>query len=521
MKADELRKSILQLAIQGKLVKQDPNDEPASILIEKIRKEKQRLIKEGKIKKDKTESFIYKGADNSYYEKISSETRCIDKEIPFEVPEGWEWCRVKNISQSYIGLTYSPSEVVQTGGIIVLRSSNIQNGQICFNDIVRVNKAISEKLFVSANDIIICARNGSKKLVGKSALIDKIEEPTTFGAFMAICKTSLYQYVSCFLQSDCFFNQLHQVSGTTTVNQLTQDNFNNFLIPIPPFKEQKRIIKQIENFEPLLVRYDKLEQQQSRLETEFPEKLKKSILQYAIQGKLVAQNSKDEPASVLLDKIQKEKEQLIKEGKIKRNKNESVIYKNTDDNSYYEIRNGAVLCIDEEIPFEIPDNWEWVRLGSIGQHNTGKTLDKVRNKGALREYITTSNLYWGHFDLNKLKQMPFQNEELDRCTAVKGDLLICEGGEAGRSAIWNFEKPICFQNHIHRVRLFANISSQYLLYYMEKIYLTGEINVYRRGVGIQSLSGNSLASILIPLPPLLEQKRIVEQIEKLFTIFLR
>ena len=161
-----------------------------------------------------------------------------------------------------------------------------------------------------------------------------------------------------------------------------------------------------------------------------------------------------------------------------------------------------------------------MRLGSIGQHNTGKTLDKVRNKGALREYITTSNLYWGHFDLNKLKQMPFQNEELDRCTAVKGDLLICEGGEAGRSAIWNFEKPICFQNHIHRVRLFANISSQYLLYYMEKIYLTGEINVYRRGVGIQSLSGNSLATILIPLPPLFEQKRIVEQIEKLFTIFL-
>ena len=287
---------------------------------------------------------------------------------------------------------------------------------------------------------------------------------------------------------------------------------------MPPISEQERIVEQIENFEPLLVRFDKLEQQQSLLETEFPEKLKKSILQYAIEGKLVAQNPKDEPASVLLKKIRKEKEQLIKEGKIKRNKNESIIYKNTDDNSYYETRNGTVLCIDEEIPFEIPDNWAWVRLGSIAQHNTGKTLDKVRNKGALHEYITTSNLYWGYFDLNKLKQMPFQNEELDRCTAIKGDLLICEGGEAGRSAIWDLEKPICFQNHIHRVRPFANVSSQYLLRYMEKIYLTGEINVYRRGVGIQSLSGNSLASILIPLPPLSEQKRIVEKIKQLIAL---
>jgi type I restriction enzyme S subunit len=220
----------------------------------------------------------------------------------------------------------------------------------------------------------------------------------------------------------------------------------------------------------------------------------------------------------LLEKIRKEKEQLIKAGKLKRDKNESFIYKDAADNSYYESRNGKVLCIDDESPFAIPDNWAWCKLGDIAQHNTGKTLDKERNKGTLRRYITTSNLYWGYFDLTETRKMPFKEEELERCTAQKGDLLICEGGEAGRSAIWDSENSICFQNHIHRVRPYTNIRSEYLLIFMEKITLSGEINIYRKGVGIKGLSGNALASILIPLPPLNEQKRIIEKIEQLFAV---
>ncbi len=335
MNGKQLKNSILQWAIQGKLVPQDPNDEPASVLLEKIRAEKARLIKEGKIKKDKKESIIYRGEDNSYYEKFADgKVVCIDDEIPFEIPSGWEWCRIREISQSYIGLTYSPSEV-SSDGVIVLRSSNIQNGKISLNDIVRVKSSISEKLWVEENDIIICARNGSKKLVGKSAIVEEISEPMTFGAFMTICKTFLYRYVHIFLQSDLFFSQLRNVSGTTTINQLTQNNFNGFLIPIPPKREQERISNKLSDISPLVDKYGGLQCKQDSLNTRINELLKKSILQEAIQGKLVPQAPNDEPASVLLQRIKEEKQRLVKEGKLKKKDVvASFIYKG-DDNKYY------------------------------------------------------------------------------------------------------------------------------------------------------------------------------------------
>jgi type I restriction enzyme S subunit len=244
-----LKKSILQEAIQGKLVPQDPNDEPASVLLERIRAEKERLIKEKKIKRDKNESIIYKGDDNSYCEKLSDgSVICIDEEIPFEIPNGWEWSRVRSISESYIGLTYKPTDISEYG-TIVLRSSNIKNGKMTYDDIVRVKCQISERLLVHENDILICARNGSKKLVGKSALIKENNELMTFGAFMCICKSSLYEYLFMYLQSELFYSQLREVSGTTTINQLTQNSFNSFLVPIPPFAEQNRILHKLRELE--------------------------------------------------------------------------------------------------------------------------------------------------------------------------------------------------------------------------------------------------------------------------------
>lgn len=164
----------------------------------------------------------------------------ITEQIPFEIPSNWEWCRVRNVSNSYIGLTYKPTDIDEKG-TIVLRSCNIRNGKLALDDIVRVSSSISEKLLIEENDIIICARNGSKRLVGKSALIRNLSEPMTFGAFMAICKTPIYEYMFAYLQSDLFFGQLRYVSNTTTINQLTQNKFNDFLIPIPPIREQERI----------------------------------------------------------------------------------------------------------------------------------------------------------------------------------------------------------------------------------------------------------------------------------------
>ena len=236
-----IRKSILQEAIQGKLVPQIAEEGTAQELLEQIKTEKQKLVKEGKLKKSTlATSVIFRGDDNKYYEQIGKKCLDITEQIPFEIPSNWKWCRVRNVSNSYIGLTYKPTDIDEKG-IIVLRSCNIRNGKLALDDIVRVSSSISEKLLIEENDIIICARNGSKRLVGKSALIRNLTEPMTFGAFMAICKTPIYEYMFAYLQSDLFFGQLRDVSNTTTINQLTQNKFNDFLIPIPPVKEQERI----------------------------------------------------------------------------------------------------------------------------------------------------------------------------------------------------------------------------------------------------------------------------------------
>lgn len=251
---DCLKKSILQEAIQGKLVPQLAEEGTAQELLEQIKTEKQKLVKEGKLKKSAlNDSAIFRGDDNKYWEKIGNKVTCIDDEIPFDIPQTWSWCRMRDISNSYIGLTYKPTDI-SDNGIIVLRSSNIQQGKLSLADIVRVKVEISDKLLVQNGDILICARNGSKKLVGKSAIINGIKEPMTFGAFMAICKTSIHKYVYLFLQSDLFFSQLREVSGTTTINQLTQNKFNSFLIPIPPIGEQMRIIKKIEQLASIMSR---------------------------------------------------------------------------------------------------------------------------------------------------------------------------------------------------------------------------------------------------------------------------
>ena len=236
-----IRKSILQEAIQGKLVPQIAEEGTAQELLEQIKTEKQKLVMEGKLKRSAlNDSVIFRGDDNKYYEQIGKKCLDITEQIPFEIPSNWEWCRVRNVSNSYIGLTYKPTDIDEKG-IIVLRSCNIRNGKLALDDIVRVSSSISEKLLIEENDIIICARNGSKRLVGKSALIRNLTEPMTFGAFMAICKTPIYEYMFAYLQSDLFFGQLRDVSNTTTINQLTQNKFNDFLIPIPPVKEQERI----------------------------------------------------------------------------------------------------------------------------------------------------------------------------------------------------------------------------------------------------------------------------------------
>ena len=239
---DALKKSILQWAVQGKLVDQDPNDEPADILLAKIRAEKEKLIKEGKIKRDKNASKIIRRG-NEFYEKFPDGTETLLTDLPFDIPDSWTWCRLGEIGCTNIGLTYKPSDI-SIKGIPVLRSGNIQKGKLHLNNLIRVSIKPKESLFIKNQDILICVRNGSKALVGKSAIIENLQEKTSFGAFMAIFRTPFYNYVKIFLDSPLFKSTLG-ATNTETINQITQSNLKNALIPLPPLAEQKRIVTHI------------------------------------------------------------------------------------------------------------------------------------------------------------------------------------------------------------------------------------------------------------------------------------
>ena len=250
------------------------------------------------------------------------------------------------------------------------------------------------------------------------------------------------------------------------------------------------------------------------LNEEIKEKFKKSILQEAIQGKLVLQIAEEGTAQELLEQIKTEKQKLVKEGKLKKAAlNDSVIFRG-DDNKYYTIIRNEKICIHDEIPFDIPDTWEWCRLGTLFSHCTGKALNASNLKGALMTYITTSNLYWNRFELDNLKRMRFTDEEIEKCTATFGDLLVCEGGDIGRAAIWNYPYDIRIQNHIHKLRAYKQLCTKFFFWVFYFYKATGRIG--GKGIGIQGLSSKALDNILIPLPPLKEQQRIVAQIEKLF-----
>ncbi len=527
MNGKQLKNSILQWAIQGKLVPQDPNDEPASVLLEKIRQEKERLIKEKKIKRDKNASIIYRGEDNSYYEKFADgKVVCIDDEIPFEIPSGWEWCRIRDISQSYIGLTYKPTDVTQTG-TIVLRSSNIQEGQLDLNDIVRVSTPIPDKLWVEENDIVICARNGSKKLVGKSAIVDSLKEPMTFGAFMAICKTPIFRYVYNFLQSELFYAQLRGVSGTTTINQLTQNNFNNFLIPIPPFGEQQRIDERLQIIIPFVNKYSESQEKLDVLNNSLYNSFRKSILQEAIQGRLVPQDDSDEPSSVLLQRIRKEKLRLVKEGKLKKKDVvDSVIFKG-DDNKYYENDGKNVVCIDDEIPFDIPSSWQWVRLEHICSYIQRGKSPKY---SPIKQYPVVAQKcnQWTGFTIEKAQFIdPTTIESYTQERFLEdGDLMWNSTGlgTLGRMAIYweklNPYKVAVADSHVTVIRpLKSFVIPQYLYSYFSSYTVQSVIEDKADGSTKQKeLATNTVKRYLVPFPPLAEQMRIVEKIKEVTSI---
>ena len=451
---------------------------------------------------------------NSHYEKFADGTvKCIDDEIPYEIPQSWCWCRFSAIYRLLTDGTHNTPKYTESG-VPFISVKDMSSGKLSFSNTKFISeeehKILSARCCPEYGDLLI-----SK--VGTTGIPLIIDTDKEFSIFVSL---ALIKFFPNHIDSKFL---IHLINSPLVQEQVKRDTrgvgnknwvltaISNTLLAIPPLVEQKRIVSKIEEIMPIADKYEKSQEALDRLNTDVFDKLKKSVLQEAIQGKLVPQDSNDEPTSVLLERIKAEKTKLFKEGKLKKKDLvDSVIFKG-DDNKYYEKIGSQVACIDDEIPFEIPANWEWVRLGTLYQHNTGKALNGANQKGVAYEYITTSNLYWNYFVLDKLRTMPFTDEELEKCTVKKGDLLVCEGGDIGRSAIWNFDYDIRIQNHIHRLRPYAPLGSlffYYVLYLYKHIGLIGG-----KGIGIQGLSSNALHRLLLPLPSIAEQERIVDKIE--------
>ena len=450
-------------------------------------------------------------ADNLPYEKVGKkEPVCIADEVPFEIPRSWEWVRLSKI-------VYNRGQMTPAEDFCYIDIGSIDNKNQKLSDkenIIAADKAPSRaRKIIAVGDILYST---VRPYLHNMCIIDRSfsHPPIASTGFAALtCHTGfLNEFLFYYLMSpdfDSYANNTDNAKGVA-YPAINDNKLYHALIPVPPKTEQERIVEKIKKVLPYIDKYGATYLKAESLNNDFSNRLKKSILQEAVQGKLVPQNPADEPASVLLERIRAEKERLTQEKKIKRDKHESVIYRR--DNSHYEKLDGIEGCIDDEIPFEIPDSWEWCRLGTLFQHNTGKALNSSKVTGTKLSYITTSNLYWDRFELDKIKEMFFGENEIEKCTVTKGDLLVCEGGDIGRAAIWNYDYPIRIQNHIHRLRSYCQLCIRFY-YYVFYLYKSKGL-IGGKGIGIKGLSSNAIHQLLFPLPPLTEQNRIVQAIEK-------
>ena len=508
MTAQQLKNSILQMAVQGKLVPQDPNDEPASVLLDRIRKEKEQLIKDGKIKKNKKESYIFRGADNLHYEQIGKEVKCIEDELPFEIPGSWCWSRFSSLYSLTSGQDLSPNNYNsdKKGIAYITGASNITDGKIEIN-----RWTINPKSTAHFGDLLFTC----KGTVGKMAFLN-VEKAHIARQIMSISSPydlDLY-YLKLILRTN--LNSI-KIKAKSMIPGISRVDVLNILIPLPPIDEQTRIVEKIKEIEPLIEKYKQSEERLYELNSNIKEQLKKSILQYAIEGKLVSQNPNDEPASVLLERIHKEKEKLIVEGKIKKDKNESIIY--SRDNSYYEKCGSKILCIDEEIPFEIPNDWGWIRLGKL-TYNHGQ---KKPNCDFC--YIDIGSVNNEEQVLNKSETVLSADKAPSRARKIVkfGDILY--------STVRPYLHNMCIINRSFTFEPIASTGfavltchSNYLneflfMYMMSPIFDEyANRNENSRGVAYPAINDSRLSVALIPVPPVSEQQRIIDNYKRIINI---
>ena len=529
MNGKQLKNSILQWAIQGKLVPQDPNDEPASVLLDKIRQEKERLIKEKKIKRDKNASIIYRGEDNSYYEKIlaTEEVKCIDEEIPFEIPNGWELCRVsslflinpKVVAEDNTSAAFIPMEAISAGYGSEFRYyekkwGEIKSGYTAFAD----------------NDIAFakitpCFQN--RKSVIFEGLPNGIGAGTTELKILRTYGETINRwFVLYFLESPYFIDEA-TFKGTANQQRIIVGYLENKLFPLPPLAEQERIVGKIGLVMPIIDKYSKSQELLDKMNVELNECLKKSVLQEAIQGKLVPQIAEEGTAQELLEQIKAEKQKLVKEGKLKKSAlNDSVIFRG-DDNKYWEKSEDGAVCIDEEIPFEIPSNWAWVRLDDICSFiHRGKSP----KYSPIKKYPVVAQKcnQWDGFSIEKAKFIDPQSISLynDEHFLQNRDLMWNSTGlgTLGRMAIYYtilnpYELAIA-DSHVTVIRPYkTHIVSEYLYYYFASNTVQSVIEDKSDGSTKQKeLATKTVKAYLVPIPPFAEQQRIVQKIKSVTSI---
>lgn len=464
---ETFRQKVIDAGIRGKLTKQLPKDGNAEDLYQQIQEEKAKLVKEGKIKKSKPLPEIK------------------PEEIPFEIPKNWKWVRLGDVLHVEMGQSPAGTSISEDAHGI-----EFHQGKLCFGDKYIKKSSVytsAPTKIVIPNSVLLCVRAP----VGKVNISTrKICIGRGLCAITSVCNFDVDYLFYVLLAFEGVFKKK---SSGTTFSSISANVVNNQLIPFAPFEEQKRIAGKIDAIlDTQRHLAQSLEEYSANVEA-----LKSKVIDAGIKGKLTVQRPDDGNAEDLYTQIQFEKNRLVNEGKVKKSKPLPPIK-------------------SEEIPFEIPKNWKWVRLGEIFDHNTGKALNSSNKVGSLLTYITTSNVYWDHFELEGLKSMYFTDDELEKCTVQKGDLLICEGGDIGRSAIWSFDEKIRIQNHLHRLRPFKKgIISKYYYYLMWNYKQNGLID--GRGIGLQGFSSKRVHSLIVPLPPIAEQERIVQKIDSIIS----
>ena len=485
MNGKQLKNSILQWAIQGKLVPQDPNDEPASVLLERIREEKARLVKEKKIKKDKNESIIYRGEDNSYYEKFlaTGEVKCIDEEIPFEIPQGWEWCRfgslMINRDSERIPLSVAQRQTLK----------KVYDYYGASGVIDKVDKYLFDK------DLLLIGEDGAN-LINRSTPIAFIAKGkywvNNHAHVLDVCGGLNLAYIALFINAISLVNY---VTGTAQP-KMNQEKMNSILVTVPPISEQARIVNQIESLQPLIIRYDKAQSELNILNTSVKEQLKKSILQEAIQGHLVPQIVEEGTAEELLAEIRKEKKRLVNEGKLKKSAlNDSIIFKG-DDNKYYEQINGQAVQI--ECDYDFPYSWSLVRLSSICS-----LIDGEKKEG--QQLCLDAKFLRGKSAGEYQQRGKFVH---------KGDNIILVDGE-NSGEVFTVPCDGYMGSTFKQLWVSSIMHLPYVLNYI--LFYKELLRKSKRGAAIPHLNKEIFYLLIIGIPPYQEQMRIVNRINEIYS----